>query len=419
MNPISITQRTARRFILGKQALWPGRRFAGKDGTAAALLEIEALQLDPLNVVARSQDIALWGRVLDYRPEHLYQVAYEERSFFDYGASLYMYPMPELPYWRLHMHRRGEHGRWGPEFAHKHADLLDYLRDELRTNGPRGNRDFKGVPVSGNYRGRKDTSIALYYLWLTGEIMIHHRRGFDRYYDLRERVAPPEFDYAASEQEAEDYFSRKVIAFLGLMREKRWRTSFSDDIQRKVSPEEADQRLSLMYEQNVIAPISIEGSKERWMLIAEDLPLLETLTADEIPSAWKPLGPSTQDEVTFLAPLEIVSARGRAKQVFGFEYIWEVYKPVEKRRWGYYVLPILYGDDLVARLDPKLDRKTMTLHINGFWLEEHAPVKDPAFADALGKGLARFAAFVEAKRVDIESITPKKLQKHVQKFIEL
>ena len=110
--------------------------FAKKDGAAAALREIEALQLDPLNVVARSQDIALWGRVLDYSPEYLYQIAYEERDFFDYGASLFMYPMPELPYWSLHMRRRGEHGRWGPEFAHKYADLLGYLRDELRANGP-------------------------------------------------------------------------------------------------------------------------------------------------------------------------------------------------------------------------------------------------------------------------------------------
>jgi uncharacterized protein YcaQ len=124
------------------------------------------------------------------------------------------------------------------------------------------------------------------------------------------------------------------------------------------------------------------------------------------------------DEVTFLAPLEIVSARGRAKQVFGFDYVWEVYKPVEQRRWGYYVLPILYGDDLVARLDPKLDRTTMTLHINGFWLEEDTPVNDPAFADALGKGLARFANFVGAKKVDIQSIAPRKLRLHIQKFMK-
>ena len=249
--------------------------------------------------------------------------------------------------------------------------------------------------------------------------MIHHRQGFDRYYDLGERVAPPEFDYAASETEAEDYFACKNIALLGLMLEKRWRTGFANDIWREVSPEEAKQRLSTLYEQNVISPVTIEGSKERWIVLSENLPILETLEAGKIPPEWKPFGPTTQDEVTFLAPLEIVSARGRAKQVFDFEYVWEVYKPVEQRRWGYYVLPILYGDDLVARLDPKLDRKTMTLHINGFWLEDDASVDDPAFADALGKGLARFASFVEAKQVDIDFIAPRKLQKHIQNFINL
>jgi uncharacterized protein YcaQ len=145
------------------------------------------------------------------------------------------------------------------------------------------------------------------------------------------------------------------------MREKRWRNSFADDIWREVSPEEAKGRLAKLYEQNIITPVQIEGSKERWIVLEKDLPLLEMLAEGKTPSEWQPLGPSTQDEVTFFAPLEIVSARGRAKQVFGFEYIWEVYKPVEQRRWGYYVLPILYGDDLVARLDPKLDRKTMTL----------------------------------------------------------
>jgi hypothetical protein len=419
MKPISITKSTHRRFILGKQGLWPGRRFTGVDGVTAALHQMEALQLDPLNVVARSQDIALWGRVLDYRPEQLYQVAYDERRFFDYGGSLYMYPMSELPYWRLHMRKRGEYGRWGPDFAREHATTLDYLREELHANGPRGNRDFKGAPVSGNYRGRKDTSIALYYLWLTGEVMIHHRQGFDRHYDLRERIAPPEYNYAASDQEAEDYFALKPLAFLGLMREKRWRTSFAEGIWREVSPQEAGQRLMALYEGHRTLPVQIEGSKEGWIVLAEDLHLLETLETGKFPAAWAPLGPGTQDEVTFLAPLEIVSARGRAKQVFGFEYIWEVYKPLEQRRWGYYVLPILYGEDLVARLDPKLDRKTMTLQVNGFWLEEHAPVADPAFADALGKGLARFAAFVEAKKVDIESIAPKKLQKHIRKFIAL
>ena len=105
-------------------------------------------------------------------------------------------------------------------------------------------------------------------------------------------------------------------------------------------------------------------------------------------------------------------------KLFDFECKWEVYVPAPKRRWGYYVLPILYGDDLVARLDPKLDRAMMTLEIKGFWQEDDTPVKDPAFADALAKGLIRFAKLVGAKKVDVSVIKPNSLRKHAQKAIK-
>jgi uncharacterized protein len=417
MNPLPISKITARRFIMGKQGLWPGRRFEGIKGTADALNQMDALQLDPLNVIARSQDIMMYGRVLDYRPENLYTVAYEQRKFFDYGGTLFLYPMSELPYWRLHMQRRAQQERWQKIFA-EHPDTFQQVKDALRVNGPMANRDFKGnKKLEYSYRGGKDTSVALYTLWLTGEVMITRRDGFTRIYNLTERVAPPEFDYSATEQDAEDFFARKSVSFLGLMKEKRWRTVFSNYIQRKLDVKEADKRIAALYEQDVIVPVSIEGSKERWIALARDLAALEELESGRIPSGWQPLGASTQDEITFVAPLEIVSARGRAKEVFDFEYIWEVYKPLEKRRWGYYVLPILYGDDLVARLDPKLDRKTMTLHIKGFWLEEDTVI-DAAFSDALGKGLARFANFVEAKKVAIDAIEPKKLRDHLKKHLK-
>jgi uncharacterized protein YcaQ len=143
---------------------------------------------------------------------------------------------------------------------------------------------------------------------------------------------------------------------------------------------------------------------------------LSELEAGRIPKAWKPLGPSTEEEVTLLAPLEMVSARGRSKKVFDFEYLWEVYKPVHQRRWGYYTLPILYGDDLVARLDPKLDRKTNTLHILGFWLEDDTS-KDEAFANAFGRGLARFAKFVNAQRVEMDAVQPRRLRAQVLKIL--
>ncbi len=358
----------------------------------------------------------MFGRVLDYKPADLYTVAYERREFFDFGSALYFYPMSERPYWHLHM-QRARNWRRQKAFADEHPDVLEQVKDAMRENGPMSNRDFKGNKrIANNYRGRKDTAVALYYLWITGDVMIHHRNGFDRVYDLAERVVPSAFNYAATEQESEAFFSRKIISFLGLSRKRHWKALFEDHVQRNMDMDEADRRIAALIDEKVIVPINIEGTKEPYFALVSDLPLLEELDAGRVPGTWQPLGPGTQDEVTFVAPLEIVSARGRSKQVFDFEYIWEVYKPVEKRRWGYYVLPILYGDDLVARLDPKLDRKTMTLEIKGFWLEDDTLVDD-AFADALGKGLARFAKFVEAKKVEIDAIAPRKLRTHLKKFL--
>jgi uncharacterized protein YcaQ len=414
---ISISKTTHKRFILGRQGLWPGRRFAGKEGIAAAIHNSEALQLDPLNIVARSQEIAIWGRVLDFQPPYLYQVAYEERNFFDYGGGLFLYPMSEFPYWRAGMQHLHLYPRWTRYMA-ENPDVVTQVLEAIRERGPLGNRDFGGNKrIANSYRGRKDTALALYSLWLKGEVMVHHRQGFDRYYDLRERILPPDLDWIATDQQAADHFGCKVISFLGLMREKRWAFSLANQFEVKHGPEQVKAHLAAMYEQNIITRVNLEGSKDDWIVLSSDVPLLEALASGQIPPEWTPLGPSTLDEVTFLAPLEIVSARGRSKLLFDFDYIWEVYKPLELRRWGYYTLPILYGDDLVARLDPKLDRKTGTLVINGFWLEDDAPAADPAFADALGKGLARFAAFVGARQVDVTRIQPQELQVHIQKFL--
>jgi len=412
MNSIVISQQTARRFILGRQGLWPGRRWKGKQGTALAIRACEAVQLDPLVVIARSQDIFLHSRVQDYKPEHLYQVMYKERKFFDYGGHLHVYPMSELPYWRAHMERRSYEKRV-EDFVFMREELFEGVRAELKQRGPLGNRDFAGNAVGLNYRGRKDTALALFDMWLSGELMIHHRNRFDRVYDFRENVAPPELDYVASESESEEFFIRKAIAFMGLIREGSLKTSLEYFLRRKYSLEEMKKLLGRWISEGYAAQVKVEEKNEKYLALGKDISLLKTLEAGKIPKMWNPIDTNTLDEVTFLAPLDIVSARGRAKKIFDFEYLWEVYKPLEQRRWGYYTLPILYGDDLVARLDPKLERATMTLQIKGFWHEDDAPIKEPAFATALARGLLRFANFVEAKKINIASIRPLSLRKSV------
>lgn len=111
--------------------------------------------------------------------------------------------------------------------------------------------------------------------------------------------------------------------------------------------------------------------------LGSDAELLQALSTGSVPQAWTPLATTTTEEVVFLAPLDPVSARGRARVLFDFDYVWEVYKPEHQRRFGYYTLPILWGDRLVARFDSKLDRAQRapadTFVILGFWLEDEAP----------------------------------------------
>jgi uncharacterized protein len=116
----------------------------------------------------------------------------------------------------------------------------------------------------------------------------------------------------------------------------------------------------------------------------------------------------------FLAPLDTVIARGRAQALFDFEYLWEVYKPAAQRRWGYYTLPILYGDQLVARLDSRLERAAETLVVKGFWLDDRGLDHDGDFADALARGLGRLAESVKAAHVDAAAIEPARLRRHVE-----
>jgi uncharacterized protein YcaQ len=407
-----IPEPVARRFILGRQGLWPGRRWAGRSGTEQAMRAVEHLQLDPLNITARSQDLMLHARVADYAPESWQQPTYDERKFFDWGGWLAVRPMEELPYFRHYMveaAQEPQHTDW----AKAHAALLAEMRAVVREEGPVSNRDFAMASRNrvNSYRGRKDSALALYHLWRTGEVMIHGRERFERSYDLTERIAPAELICEAPAHEAERFMMLKRVAFEGL--HDRGGSAFPIPGAYRVG--EVRELLDELTHDGLLVAVQVEGRRGKQHLLATDLPLLEALLSGRVPEAWQPVGLTTSDAVTFLAPLDPVSARGRAAKVFGFDYVWEVYKPVDKRKWGYYVLPILWGDALVARADLKLDRSTNTLQVLGFWLEEPATGKDAAFATALGRGFANLRRFLAAERLDVSAIRPVALRKEVRK----
>ncbi len=417
---LTINIDTARRLILGKQGLWPGRRWRDIEGAEQAIRTMEYLQLDPLNIITRSQDIQLHSRVINYQPGMWEDLAYQQRRFFDWGGWLAVRPMDELPYWRVIM-RRERDGNSGDLRIHRmaaeHADAIDEMRTILRERGTVSNRDFAMATRTRtqHYRGRKDSALALYYLWRIGEVMTHHREKFERVYALTEMVAPAHLMRESGEAETVRFLISKDVSFLGLSRLSRT----SDAFHGRGSPDRsAKQLLETMLANGDLIEVRVEGWKTLYYALGSDAERLYDLNAGRIPKDWTPLATTTTEEVLFLAPLDPVSARGRARTLFDFDYVWEVYKPEHQRKFGYYTLPILWGDRLVARFDSKFDRKTDTFIILGLWLEDEALSNNEAFAEAFACGLARFVRFLGANKLDATAIREPLLRQRAS-FIEL
>ncbi|HLV98426.1 MAG TPA: crosslink repair DNA glycosylase YcaQ family protein [Ktedonobacterales bacterium] len=411
---LTIDIETARRFILGKQGLWPGRRWHGTEGTEQAMRTMEYLQLDPLNIIARSQDITLHSRVLDYTPGLWEDLAYGQRKFFDCGGWLAVRPMDELPHWRVVMRRERDGVSGDPRIgrmAREHAEAIEEMRTILRERGTVSNRDFAMATRTRtqSYRGRKDSALALYYLWRIGEVMTHHRERFERVYALAETVAPAQHLRESDEAEVDRFLLKKEVSFSGLAPLRRT----SDAFHGRGEPDRAaKQAFGVMLAEGELIEVRVEGWKAVHYALGSDAEALRDLSAGHVPQAWTPLLTTTTEEVVFLSPLDHVSARGRAKALFGFDYVWEVYKPEKERKFGYYTLPVLWGDRLVARFDSKLDRTTNTFVLLGLWLEDEALGTNVAFAEALARGLARFVTFLGAGTLDAKAIREPLLRQH-------
>jgi uncharacterized protein YcaQ len=412
MKPVRVSRRTERRYVLGRQGLWPGRRWTGHDGARRALIAAEAIQVDPLNVIARNHDLAMAARVDGFTPGQLDTLLYTERQFFDYGGTVFIWPMRELPFWRTPMERRLAEPRWA-SFATENGALIDQVRGELRDRGPLGARDLPSGGTGAGFRSRRLAGTALYYLWLTGELMTHSRRGFERIYFFGDEIAPAACRAAAGGAEAEMFIMRKVLDFLGLCPARDWRGWLCSFARRRITQEETSRKLDELLDEGAVTPVLIEDNPEIRYTSATNAALLEEVEAGGIPATWQPIAATTEQEATLLAPLEIVSARGRAAELFGFDYVWEVYKPAAARRWGYYTMPVLYGDSLAGRIDPKLDRKRSVVVVNGAWLEQPQSADAPAVIGALARALQRLAGLAGAEHIDVSPVAPAPLRREL------
>lgn len=367
-------------------------------------------------MLAQSHHLALWGRVLDFDLADLDHLLYDERDFFDWGGALYIYPIEDWPALQHRMHALRTSGRYA-DWSAKNGPLIKRVLEEVRERGPLLKREVGGKRVE-SYRGTRDSGDALHYLFLVGELMSFDRENKQRRYQLTERILPAAARQTIPLEQAQVRLLRKSIAQWGLAQDRQIRNQLKSDASKPMTGQDLQRQLDAMQERRELVPVRIAGNTRQYFIAPNTLPLLNQLIQGKIPHAWQPNEKDAPREAIFLSPLEYVSARGRAAEFFDFDYIWELYKPAEKRKYGPYTLPILFGDQLVARIDMKADRESDALIVNAFWPEPDAQLTDD-FEQALSAAFQRLLPFLQLSKFDLAQLPRASIVRRAVKRISL
>jgi uncharacterized protein len=403
----TISKTTERRMVLGLQGLWPGWRWRGPRGVGAALEQVREVQVDPLDVVGRNQDLVFASRVLGYRRQDLDALLYRQHAAFEYGGAVAIYPRERLQLLASWVRHQGLPRRW-EAWERANASVVRRVRAEIAARGPLESRAWAEGERTDDYRARRVEGLALYVLWRRLEVLVHHREGNRKFYDLAERVVGALPDPIPRDALLEE-FAYERLRWLGLSGRygiQYLRTQEAGRGRSKVARSEIRRAL---VDAGRLEEVSVEGERIPLVLRTEELPRLDEVESGGVPRDWRPL--EATPEVRFLGPLDIVFTRGRALGLFGFEYLWEVYKPAAKRRWGYYVLPVLLDDRLVGRVDPSFDREGAVLRIERAWWE--AGTELGTVAEPFARGIQRMADRLGARRIRLGAIGPPSFRRTV------
>ena len=343
-----------------------------------------SVQFDPLNPVGRNHDLVLQARVPNYRVDDWQSLAYQDRFIYDSWdkqASLVL--MQDWPLRRIY--HRWHEAIWRKKILKPHQETIAVVLDELRERGPLTSTEFEHQPHvktwEGSWYGPKLTKNVLRALWHTGQVVTHSRKKGHHVYDLTERVIPADLLSAKvpSEQESLEWLVKLRHRAVGLLRPNASWEVWSLDIKAA----ERKRVLADLVNKGELLPVEVEG------VLFHALPeVLESL--DSI----KPI-----DRMIFIAPLDqLVWDRKAVAHLFDFDYIWEVYKPEKDRRWGYYVLPVLYKDKLAARFDSRFKEGVWNLYK---WHWEADVTPDADMLAALEKAVSSFKTYLGAEKVKL------------------
>ncbi|HSL97097.1 MAG TPA: crosslink repair DNA glycosylase YcaQ family protein [Candidatus Deferrimicrobiaceae bacterium] len=387
----------ARRFLVLRHLLAPPRSLPAEPESVLRVMDrLGSLQFDPLEVAGRNHDLVLLARIAGYRRAWTDRWLYDDRRLYEtYNKSLNIVPVAELPLYRYtwdRMRQRHEGGTFD-----EHAPLVEELLGRIRDHGALLPRDVGArAAIDWYWRPTNQVRAILEGLAEAGILGIARRDGNLRVYDLAERLFPPEV--LADRRPEEEQQRHRLLAryrahgLLGASGNQELWVGGTGYARERAA------RRAVLIEAGRLLPVLVEGLRGDRFIVAEDLPFLDQAQR-EVAAATPPGGHAPG--VAFLAPLDpLCWDRELLRRLLDFDYVWEVYVPAPKRRWGYYVLPILYGDRLVGRIEPRIERRARTLRILDLWWEPgFDPLAEPGFAGALAAAIAAHRDFAAATRV--------------------
>jgi uncharacterized protein YcaQ len=387
---LTITKQQARRIILAHQGLWPPHELEGKPGVLDIIRRVGCIQFDPLNIVGRNPDLVLQARVADFSPEMLEELLYEDRRLVeDWDKMMSIYCVEDWPFF----YRRRQEARQRPGKRFEAVrPIVPHVRQEIEARGPLSSIDLDfDQTVDWPWGPARSARAALESMYWWGELVIHHRVNTRRVYDLASRHISEELLSAPDPHETEeqylDWYVLRRIGSVGLLWDKAgnaWLGSGVDSKGRKAA-------LARLLEQGRVAEIRVEGIDLPVYMRSKDQATLEA-ALDSAPAP----------RAAILAPLDnLLWDRRFVEELFGFSYVWEVYKPVAERQYGYYVLPVLYGDQFAARFEPGRDKENGAVIVRNWWWESGV-TPSKKMQSALSSCFKRFLDYLGAAGFQVE-----------------
>jgi len=378
---MKITKEEARNFLIRYQKLSNKEPLSGVGGILDYIKMAGCIQYDPLNMIARNADLVLQSRIADYKPEMLEQLLYKDRLLIDgWDKMMSIYSREDWAYFHFVRERRGIETIVMLQNRKSQEALLytEQILESLAQNGAMLPKQMGLGPAnSGRWGHRNISSATLDYLFHIGKVGVSKKLNVTKVYDLIENLLPAEIlsqpNPFLSEHDFKKWYVYRRLGSVGMLWNKNgggWLATLMGD--KKLRQHFLDEYMA----DGLVECVEVEGISERFYVRSKDSHLYEE-------------NPIEADKIRFIAPLDnLLWERDMLSKIFDFNYTWEVYVPAEKRKFGYYVLPVLYGNRFIARFEPEKSKTHMK--IKNWWWENDIFVSDDLITLVL-REMERFA----------------------------